>query len=72
MNFLKKGFVFAMLSVLTMTGMVPVNQAAALSSMAPYDRMVSPHEFYNGAMLDLKPTGRRRGVGENPAANHEK
>ena len=40
-----------------MAGMAPATQAAALNSMAPYDKMVSPNEFYNGAMLDLKPTG---------------
>lgn len=56
MKLLKKGFVFIM-SILVTTGMVPALKTAALSNMAPYDKMTSPTDFYNGAMLDLRPTG---------------
>ena len=31
--------------------------AGALSPMAPYEEMVSPDSFYNGAMLELKRDG---------------
>ncbi|HIW74339.1 MAG TPA: hypothetical protein H9684_08435 [Firmicutes bacterium] len=53
----KKGFVIAMTMAAVLGAGVPAYPASALNAMAPYTEYVSPDTFYNGAMLELNPTG---------------